>query len=341
MLKNLSVSGDYTFHLFRPSLPFRKLSHQTPAITAISPEQIRDIGSSVTLNCTIENASRYAVSWAKRHRDQPSDSVALTFRTQLTINDPRFEVNETMNGTTMIYSLTINKIEATDMGTYECQVIISFQQKNTSTVNLLVKHPPVISLSETTTSVNVAEGLPTQLSCAASGYPLPTISWTREYNAIMPHGGHSYRGKVLKLDKAHREDRGTYYCIADNGVGKPDKKMVSLEVEFPPRITAPRPKVAQAIDYDVELECKVEAYPAPAIVWYRNGATLTSNSHYRITNIATAFEITNSVVRVITIDKDSYGDYYCNATNKMGHDVARINLFESVLPILSPNASSK
>lgn len=67
-------------------------------------------------------------------------------------------------------------------------------------------------------------------------------------------------------------------------------------------------------------------------IYNRCGGTVPSDTTVlfyccRITNIATAFEITNSVVRVITIDKDSYGDYYCNATNKMGHDVARINLF--------------
>jgi len=29
-----------------------------------------------------------------------------------------------------------------------------------------------------------------------------------------------YRGNILKIHSVKKEDRGTYYCVADNGVGK-------------------------------------------------------------------------------------------------------------------------
>lgn len=79
----------------------------------------------------------------------------------------------------------------------------------------------------------------------------------------------------------NRLDRGTYYCIAENGVGKPVRKNVDLEVEFAPIISIPRPKVAQAIDYDIELECKVEAYPAPAITWFKGNKQISNGYGYR------------------------------------------------------------
>lgn len=52
----------------------------------------------------------------------------------------------------------------------------------------------------------------------------------------------------------------------------------------------------------------------------------------RISNTATVDEITNSVLRVKTIESDQYGDYYCKASNKMGHSEARINLYGKFLP---------
>lgn len=88
-------------------------------------------------------------------------------------------------------------------------------------------------------------------------------------------------GNILKITNISKKDRGTYYCIAENGVGKADKKSLDFEVEFAPVISVPRPKLGQAIHYDIELECKVEAYPAPAIEWYKNNVLLTNNADYR------------------------------------------------------------
>ena len=45
-----------------------------------------------------------------------------------------------------------------------------------------------------------------------------------------------YRGNVLKIHSVKKEDRGTYYCVADNGIGKPAQRNVAVEVEFPPTV---------------------------------------------------------------------------------------------------------
>lgn len=47
----------------------------------------------------------------------------------------------------------------------------------------------------------------------------------------------------------------------------------------------------------------------------------------RISNTATVDEITSSVLHVKTLKESQYGDYYCKASNKVGHSEARINLF--------------
>lgn len=90
-----------------------------------------------------------------------------------------------------------------------------------------------------------------------------------------------HSGNVLNINDVSRKDRGTYYCIAENNAGKPDRMSINFEVEFRPFITAPRPKVAQAIGYDIELECKIEAYPAPAIGWYKDGIEIRNDGDYR------------------------------------------------------------
>lgn len=91
-------------------------------------------------------------------------------------------------------------------------------------------------------------------------------------------------GNILKITEVKHNDRGLYYCIADNGVGA-DKRSVGFDVEFPPQISVPRPKVAQALDYDIELECRVEGYPAPSVSWFKDDQEIHNNDEYRYMHI--------------------------------------------------------
>lgn len=91
--------------------------------------------------------------------------------------------------------------------------------------------------------------------------------------------GFDFSGNILTLNEVKQEDRGIYYCIADNGVGT-DRRSANFDVEFPPQISVPRPKVAQALDYDIELECRVQGYPAPSVTWYRDDQELHNSGGY-------------------------------------------------------------
>lgn len=141
---------------------------------------------------------------------------------------------------------------------------------------------------------------------------------------------------MLKINSVRKEDRGTYYCVADNGVSKGDRRNINLEVEFAPVITVPRPRLGQALQYDMDLECHIEAYPPPAIVWIKDDVALSNNQHYSISHFATADEFTDSTIRVITIEKRQYGDYICKAVNKLGNAEAKAYLFETVIPVCPP-----
>lgn len=80
----------------------------------------------------------------------------------------------------------------------------------------------------------------------------------------------------MKIHSVKKEDRGTYYCVADNGVGKPAQRNVAVEVEFPPSMDGGG-DVSQAVGYSVELVCHVEAYPRPTITWIHEGIQLSTN----------------------------------------------------------------
>ena len=69
-----------------------------------------------------------------------------------------------------------------------------------------------------------------------------------------------------------RSDRGDYQCVATNNVGPPVNMTVPLTVRcqqydddddddnsrYGPRISVPRPRVQQALGYDVVMQCTVD-----------------------------------------------------------------------------------
>jgi neuronal growth regulator 1 len=101
-------------------------------------------------------------------------------------------------------------------------------------------------------------------------------------------------------------------------------------------ITVPRPKLGQALHYDMDLECHIEAYPPPQIVWVKDEFLLSNSKKYKISNFATADEFTDSTLRIVTLDERQYGNYKCKAVNKLGSDEAQILLYETSNPVCPP-----
>lgn len=61
--------------------------------------------------------------------------------------------------------------------------------------------------------------------------PQPKITWHREDNKVLPSGGAIHKGNSLKIHDIRKEDRGTYFCVADNGVGGGDSRNIRVDVE--------------------------------------------------------------------------------------------------------------
>ena len=76
----------------------------------------------------------------------------------------------------------------------------------------------------------------------------------------------------LKIHTLKKEDRGTYYCVADNGIGKAAQRAVAVDVEFPPVVTTTAPsvgggetRIGQALGYRYKVfwskrKCKYSLY---------------------------------------------------------------------------------
>ncbi|XP_057331546.1 lachesin-like [Microplitis mediator] len=306
-------------------------AQRTPTISYISQEQITDIGKSVELKCSVEYGDEYPVLWIKLNNGG-REQMPISSQTSLIVGDNRFSV--TYNSENSTYTLQINNIQETDAGFYQCRVQIALNNRIDAQVELQIRREPSISDNSTSNFVTT-EGKTVQLECYANGFPKPTITWRRQ---SMPFstGGLIYKGNVLTITSIKKEDRGIYYCIATNGVGRGHRRIINVEVEFAPVVTAKRPRLSQALLYDMDLECHVEAYPPPAITWLKDDEELSNNQHYRISHFATADEITDTTLRVITIEKRQFGKFICKAYNKYGTSNTTIELSESIIPVCPP-----
>jgi len=64
---------------------------------------------------------------------------------------------------------------------------------------LVVVGPPTIIQGETTQTVTVDEHQNVNLTCAATGYPTPNISWVRVNGNVLPPPYNRYAVKVSSL----------------------------------------------------------------------------------------------------------------------------------------------
>ena len=139
---------------------------------------------------------------------------------------------------------------------------------------------------------------------------------------------------MLRIPKAHRDDRGIYNCIADNGVGEQAQAAAKVSVEFAPVISSIRPRVGQAQGYDATLECRIEAHPAPKVTWLRNGAELRNEQLTEESDERIEDAVYVDALRRESVAESDYGIYTCRAQNKHGVVETRVELIGefSLLP---------
>lgn len=307
-----------------------------PTITFITKDQIVNIGDDLELRCNMVDSERYSIGWSRIDTNfSPNRVTTISRGTSLDIPSNRFYTS--FDARLSQYTLRINQVNENDAGIYQCQISQGTSIPQTARTNVFVRIPPTIS-DNSTRSVITSVGADLQMQCYANGYPQPTVSWRRNKNSLIPvNGGVAiYRGNSLSLKNVTKEDRGTYYCVADNGVSPGARRGISVEVEFKPVVRVGQFRYEQALQYDANLHCKIEAFPSPSISWFKDGHELSNNQHYSIAILDTTNEFSHTTLTVKKIEKRQYGVYHCKAANKFGSSEAEVRLDESPNVVCPP-----
>ncbi|RWS26304.1 lachesin-like isoform X2 [Leptotrombidium deliense] len=306
---------------------------QTPTISHISSNKVVKIGDTIDLRCSVQYAANYPVIWSKVNKDNPSANFLISKGSALSTSDNRYSIRHDEASST--FTLQLSKIQEWDAGTYQCQLPISTTSRVTQNVVVTVLIKPVINDSGPRT-ISTAPHKSIKLECFANGNPTPEISWRRRNNELLPTGGEVYYGNILRIDNVTKHDRGTYYCLANNGVGKTVKRNFEVEVKFAPDVTVPKEMYSQAIGHPVDLECHVKGFPTPTIYWIKNGAQLYDDKNYQLTLTTSAFDTTVTVLRIISVSHSKLGSYICRGDNDYGSNEKIIKVQLADHPVCPP-----
>ncbi|RWS21670.1 Down syndrome cell adhesion molecule-like protein, partial [Leptotrombidium deliense] len=138
-----------------------------------------------------------------------------------------------------------------------------------------------------------------EVQCEAFGTPIPTIKWMKRTD-----NKDVLIGDNLKFNAINVDDKGTYVCVADNGVDETLRKIINIHVNE---------RGSQPISF----------------LWTINGIPLskTTLNNYEIVD-------RNEISRLNfkNIDIKNEGNYTCTATNDVGLDKITIPLFVQMKP---------
>ncbi|XP_061163812.1 lachesin-like [Saccostrea echinata] len=313
---------------------------QRPAIVKNFLPQIKKVGETAYMNCTVTNKGpNSVVSWMLF---MPGDKIPifLSINTELFTGDNRHDVQAKQNALGTTYTLIIRSVAEQDAGDYMCRVKIpgvTLSEWPRKRVKLTVQFAPRIKPSmKSLYEVGIGSNL--QMNCEARGVPSPNITWTREDGRTLSTGRLEAQGAQLTLTAIQKSDRGYYICEANNGIKPPASIRVKVAVYFPPLLTPVQSVVGQAQNrrFDAKLECIVAGNPRPTVKWMKeaeNGRRieLKDNDKYDITkefNILQNDEFW-STLHVKNVQANDYTKYYCVGHNRYGNGEASITLIET------------
>ncbi|XP_072488821.1 hemicentin-2 isoform X7 [Notamacropus eugenii] len=258
-------------------------------------------GETALLSCHVLDKAPYNLTWIRDWRALPTSPGRVVQLANL--------------------SLEISGIIPSDSGRYQCLASNANGMARES-VWLLVREPPQISIN--TKSRHFSQGVEVRISCTASGYPPPHISWRHKAQTIVKDGRFFVDDQgTLIIQSVAPDDAGNYSCQATNEVGT-DEQTVTLFYTEPPSVSALRRVVRAPVGEEAVLECKASGVPPPRVIWYRGGLEMILAPEVAHTGI----------LRIQEVQERDAGNYMCKAVNELGAASADIKLEVGYAPRL-------
>ncbi|KAF5928137.1 hypothetical protein HPG69_011100 [Diceros bicornis minor] len=250
-------------------------------------------GETAVLSCRVLDEAPYNLTWIRDWRVLSASTGRVTQLANL--------------------SLEVSGAIPSDGGRYQCMAS-NANGVTRASVWLLVREAPRVSIH--TGSQRFSQGMEVRVSCSASGYPAPRISWNREGRALQEDSRiHVDAQGTLIIQGVAPEDAGNYSCQAANEVGT-DEETVTLYYTDPPSVSAVNAVVLAAVGEEAVLVCEASGVPPPRVIWYRGSHEM----------ILAPEGSSSGTLRIPAVRERDAGIYTCRAVNELGDASAEIRL---------------
>ncbi|XP_057301886.1 neural cell adhesion molecule 1-like isoform X2 [Hydractinia symbiolongicarpus] len=228
-----------------------------------------------------------------------------------------------------VSGLNLTSVTRDNEGNYTCSITNDFGEGSVTVVITQVITPAAISSVFNDTSQVI--DTPVNISCEATGRPVPTVSITKASSAKAASG----KGRaVLTINRVAVSDKGKYMCTADNGATTAKgasmavTKSMEMDVLTRPAIDkdATTATLKSAVGLKFVIECSATSNPDPKVTFSKNGTVMDTNSTKKDGIVTAVYEVKSAV-------KSDFGEYLCIATNPHGNASKRIKIVEVFKPI--------
>eukprot|EP00094_Tigriopus_californicus_P009415 TCALIF_09078-PA protein Name:"Similar to Ppn Papilin (Drosophila melanogaster)" AED:0.22 eAED:0.22 QI:0/0/0/0.5/1/0.75/4/0/1231 len=158
----------------------------------------------------------------------------------------------------------------------------------------------------------VEENQEAWLQITVEANPPPTVKWFFNKEPVLVDERIKKNADgSLKIMPAQMSNSGIYTVTADNGVGQPARKQITLKVhpsKMPIQVVVPNENSVFKFGQEMLLKCLVKGYPIPIIRWYKNNTPLQKSGRIHLLD-------DHSLVIDNATPIDG-GVYTCRATNK-------------------------
>ncbi|XP_062512291.1 roundabout homolog 1-like [Corticium candelabrum] len=217
-------------------------------------------------------------------------------------------------------ALKIVDVQQEDAGSYVCEAKNVFGLEQ-AYATLAVQAPPSF-IKVSSDVVSVFPGDDVKLDCSTSGYPIPTITWSRVDD--LPKSSKIEKNGTLILRNVTQSDVGQYICTAQNDIAKKAHSL-TLTIDLNNIPTLPGEAV---VNTDALLKCHLCSIRGYSLTWEKIGGSLPAE---RTTQKGCTLIIKNTTL-------DDSGRYACIATKQTGEKLRHEVPFTVIAPprITSP-----
>ncbi|XP_045101588.1 roundabout homolog 3-like [Portunus trituberculatus] len=266
------------------------------------------LGSKAILRCRLD------------HLQDPEQAVWIRVRDQNWLSQGRHKVvaNENRiavdfaNEELKYYRLFLKDVRREDEGAYECNLSTTPAVRQTIWLTVLDPAPSPPCFKHFPRDRLAVEGQDVTFICRVSGYPRPSITWTRNSLQVSSSARHQITpAGDLIIRGVRRGDAGRYVCEGVNSKGQVDSEAL-LTVRQPTKILrTPRDKEL-LVGEDTMFRCRAKGDEGtPLLVeWLKDGVTLNVSTDVTSRRFISS---NNALVITLAVVEDS-GEYTCRAS---------------------------